>query len=184
MEADTMTMIRLCTAATIAGSIGWSVAVLTAPSAAASALAEGYYSFTFDGSKKTTDGEPDPMRKTLVLAGIRSACPPGGCVATALEVAPVSQSIMAAPEPNTWVYRESDGQWNGSRPRDYACNGDKFSGSESQSFHVLPDGTLTGVDTQLQGPCGTAVVPFTAKRTSADVPATQSGQTPQDPNTV
>jgi hypothetical protein len=126
-----MTMIRLCTAATIAGSIGWSLAVLTAPSAAASALAEGYYSFTFDGSKKTTDGEPDPMAKKLVLAGIRSACPPAGCVATALEVAPVSQSMMAAPPPNTSVYRENSGEWDGSRPRDYDCNGDKFSGSET-----------------------------------------------------
>jgi hypothetical protein len=179
-----LTIIRVFAAAAIAGSFGCSVAVLTAPAASASALAEGYYSFTFDGSKKTTDGEPDPMRKTLVLAGIRSACPPAGCVATALEVAPVSQSIMAAPPPNTWVYRENSGQWDGSRPRDYDCNGDKFSGSETQSFHVMPDGTLAGFDTQFQGPCGTAIVPFTAKRTSGDVPATQSGQTPQDPNTV
>jgi hypothetical protein len=179
-----MTTIRVFAAATIAGSIGWSVAVLVAPPASASALAEGYYSFTFDGGKKTTDGEPDPMAKKLVLAGIRSACPPAGCVATALEVAPVSQSMMAAPPPNTWVYRENGDEWDGSRPRDYDCNGDKFSGNETQSFHVMPDGTLVGVDTQFQGPCGTAVVPFTSKRTSADVPVTQSGQTPQDPNTV
>jgi hypothetical protein len=179
-----MTSIRVLAAATIAGSVGSLVAVLSAPSASASALAEGTYNFTFDGSKKTTDGKPDPMRTTVVMAGIRSACPPAGCVATALEVGSASQSVIVLPPPNTWVYRENDGQWQGNRPRDYDCNGDKVSGSETQSFQVLPDGTLTGVDTQLQAPCPTVVVPFTARRRSGNLPVVQSGQTPQDPNTV
>jgi hypothetical protein len=179
-----VTITRVLAAATIVGSIGCAVAVLTAPAASASALAEGSYTFTFDGSKKTTDGKPDPMHTTITSAGIRSACPPAGCVATALEVQAISQSVIPAPQPNTWVYRENNGQWDGSRPRDYDCNGDKVSGTETQSFQVMPDGTLAGVDTQLQGPCPTVVVPFTAKRTSGNVPATQMGQTPQDPNTA
>jgi hypothetical protein len=179
-----MTIIRVLAAATIAGSVGSLVAVLTAPSASASALPEGTYNFTFDGSKKTTDGKPDPMRTTIVMAGIRSACPPAGCVATALEVGSASQSVIVLPPPNTWVYRENDGQWQGNRPQDYDCNGDKVSGSETQSFQVMPDGTLTGVDTQLQAPCPPVVVPFTAKRRSANLPVVQSGQSPQDPNTA
>jgi hypothetical protein len=160
------------------------VALLTAPSASASALAEGTYTFTFDGSKKTIDGVPDPMRTTIVMAGIRSACPPAGCVATALEVGSASQSVLVLAPPNTWVYRENGGQWQGNRPREYDCNGDKVSGSETQSFQVMPDGTLTGVDIQVQAACPTVVIPFAAKRTSANLPVVQSGETPQDPNTA
>jgi hypothetical protein len=40
------------------------------------------------------------------------------------------------------------------------------------------------VDTKLQAPCPTEVIPFTAKRTSPNLPATQMGQTPADPNTA
>jgi lambda family phage tail tape measure protein len=71
-----MTIIRVFAAATIAGSVGALVGVLTAPSASAAALAEGSYTFTFDGSNRTTDGKPDPMHMSVTFAGIRSACPP------------------------------------------------------------------------------------------------------------
>ena len=51
-----MTIIRVFAAATIAGSVGALVGVLTAPSASAAALAEGSYTFTFDGSQRTAAG--------------------------------------------------------------------------------------------------------------------------------
>jgi hypothetical protein len=179
-----MTIIRVLAAATIAGSVCTLVGVLAAPSASATTLAEGSYTFTFDGTKRTTGGKPDPMHTSMTYAGIRSACPPAGCVATALEVWAVSQSVIPGPLPNTWVYHENNGQWEGSRPRDFDCNGDKVGGTETQSFNVLPDGTLAGVDTKLQAPCPTEVIPFTAKRTSPNLPSTQMGQTPADPNTA
>ena len=178
-----MTIIRVLAAATIAGSVGSLIGVLTAPPASAAALQEGLYSFYYDGSKKTTDSKPDPMRTTMIQEGIRSACPPAGCVATALELRTWTQSVTVAPPPNTWVYRENDLQWAAQRSRDYDCNGDKVSGSETQSFQVIPDGTLSGVDTQVQAPCPTVVIPFTAKRTGnlADLPP---GQGYPDPNTA
>lgn len=179
-----MTSIRILAAATIANIVCALSGVLTAPPASAAALPEGSYMFTFDGSKRTTDGEPDPMHTSTTSAGIRSACLPSGCVATALEVWAVSQSVIPGPLPNTWVYREINGQWQGSRPRDFDCNGDKVSGTETQSFTVLPDGTLAGLDTKLQVPCPTEVIPFTAKRTSPKLPATQMGQEPADPATA
>jgi hypothetical protein len=178
-----MTIIRVLAAATIAGSVGCAVAVLAPPTASASALPEGDYQFLFDGSKRTSGGNPDPMRSTIVIVGIRSACPSAGCVATALELRTWTQSVTVAPPPNTWVYRENDVQWAAQRSRDYDCNGDKVSGSETQSFQVIPDGTLSGVDTQVQAPCPTVVIPFTAKRTGnlADLPP---GQGYPDPNTA
>jgi hypothetical protein len=181
-----MTIIRVLAAATIAGSVGSLIGVLTAPPASAAALQEGLYSFYYDGSKKTTDSKPDPMRTTMIQEGIRSACPPAGCVATGFEVGSASHSMMPNKPPNQWVYRENNGQWEGSRPRDYDCNGEKVSGSQTQSFQVMFDGTLSGMDTQRQDPCGTVVVPFTARLTSSKLPElnTDNRYPYQDPNTV
>ena len=182
-----MTIARILLAATVAASIvagGSAVALFTPATASAAALAEGTYRFDFEGSKQTSNGSPSPVQPYSWWVAIRSACPPAGCVATALELRTWSQSVTVAPPPNTWVYRENDLQWAAQRSRDYDCNGDKVSGSETQSFQVIPDGTLSGVDTQLQSPCPTVVIPFTAKRGSGNLPVVQSGQTPQDPNTA
>jgi hypothetical protein len=153
----------LLTAALVAG-VGSPVAVLTAGSASATALIDGVYRFDFDGSKQTQDGVPKPTTSYKQTVGIRSACLPSGCVATATDLE--TYRWLQAPYEGTFVYRETKNQWVMSRWYVYACNnGEMHQGGETQTLTVNPDGTLAGTDTKMNAPCGSPLVtPFTATR--------------------
>jgi hypothetical protein len=163
-----LTVTRVLQGAIIAAGVGLTVALLTSGSAAASALADGLYRFDFDGSKQTLDGNPNPTKPYTTMVAIRSACLPGGCVATATDLE-IGAHALQPPYEGTYVFRESSDQWGMSRYRMYMCNNGMTQGSETQSFQVRTGGTLVGVSTQLQAPCAPIVVPFTATRV-ADLP--------------
>ena len=160
-----MTISRVLLAAIVmAAGVGSPVALLTPGSASASALNEGVYQFNFDGSKQTEDGTPKPTGSYKQTVGIRSACPPAGCVATATDLE--TYRWLQAPYEGTFVYRETKDQWVMTRWYVYACNnGEMHQGGETQTFRVKPDGTLVGTDTKINAGCGSPLVlPFTATR--------------------
>lgn len=174
-----MIISRVLLAVTVVASMGSAVALLTPGSASASALSDGLYRFDFDGSKQTLDGKPYASQPYSTSVAIRSACPPAGCVATATDVEIGARSLQP-PYEGTFVFRESKGQWGMNRWRMYTCNNTITQGSETQTFQVKPDGTLLGIDTQLQLPCGPIVIPFTAMRVGDLPPDVEVA----DPNTV
>ncbi|MDT5093149.1 MAG: hypothetical protein QOH60_2512 [Mycobacterium sp.] len=176
-----MTISRVLLAATVVAGIGSPVALLTPGSASASALIEGVYRFDYDGSKQTQDGKPFPTNSYSATVGIRSACPPAGCVATATDL-----NTYGWPQPaeaSTFVYRETNDQWVMTRGFVYACNnGEMHEGGETQTFQVKPDGTFVGIGIKPRSPCpgGPLVMPFTATRVR-DLPPDAPVA---DPNTV
>ena len=70
--ANTMTIIRVLAAATIARQRRCPCRCADRADRPGPRRAEGSYRFTFDGSKRTTDGKPDPMHISMTSAGIRS----------------------------------------------------------------------------------------------------------------
>ena len=177
-----MIIARILLAATVAASIvagGSAVALLTGATASAAALTEGTYRFDFEGSKQTTNGTPSPVQPYSWWLAIRSACPPPGCVATATVLDANNHSVAQGPA-NTWVYRENNRVWEASRFQGFACAGQKTAGSATQSFQVTDAGTLIGVATDFQAPCGPVVTPFTAERVGELPP----GVDVADPNTA
>jgi hypothetical protein len=175
-----MTISRVLLAATVLAGVGSPVALLTPGFASASALTEGVYRFDFDGSKQTQDGKPNPTPSYSATVGIRSACPPAGCVATATDLK--TYRWAQPPYEGTFVYRETKDQWVMTRWYVYACNnGEMHQDGETQTFQVKPDGTFVGIDTKLQSPCGgPLVIPFTATRLGDLPPDAEVA----DPNTV
>jgi hypothetical protein len=176
----TMTMSRVLLAATVLAGVGSPVSLLTAGSASASALTDGVYQYDFDGSKLTQDGQPKPGPSYSQTVGIRSACPPSGCVATATDLK--TYKWLQPPYQGTFVYREDKDQWAMSRWYVYACNnGEMHQEAETQTFRVQPNGTLVGIDTKLNSACnGPVVIPFTATRVSDLPPDAEVA----DPNSV
>lgn len=175
-----MTMSRVLLAAIVVAGVGSPVALLTAGSASASALTDGVYQFEFDGSKQTQDGQPKPAPSYSQTVGIRSACPPAGCVATATDLK--TYRWLQPPYEGKFVYREIKDQWVMSRWYVYACNnGEMHQEGETQTFKVNSDGRFVGIDTKLNSACGgPVVIPFTATRVGDLPPDAEVG----DPNTV
>jgi hypothetical protein len=175
-----MTISRALLAVTLMAGVGPPVALLTAGSASASALNDGVYRFDFDGTKQTADGTPKPTTAYSQTVGIRSACPPTGCVATATDLE--TYRWLQAPYEGTFVYREAKDQWVMTRWYVYACNnGEMHQGGETQTFKVKPDGTFVGTATKINSPCGSPLtIPFTATRVGDLPPDAEVA----DPNTV
>ena len=174
-----MTISRFLLAAIVVAGVGPPVALLTSGSASATALTEGVYRFDFDGSKQTQDGKPKPVLSYSQTVGIRSACLPDGCVATATDLE--TYRWLQPPYQGVFVYRETKDQWVMNRWYVYACNnGEMHQEGETQTFRVKPDGTFVGIDTKLHAACdGAIVIPFSATRVG-DLPPDAEVADPND----
>jgi hypothetical protein len=163
-----MIIVRVLLSAVVAACLGLLANTLSPGSAAASPLTDGLYQFQFDGSKQTLDGKPSPTQSSSAQIAIRSACPPSGCVATAWDTY-IGPTWLQPPYEGKLVFREIKDQWVGTRWKMFTCNNTINQGSQTLAFQVMPDGTFTGVSTELQAPCAPIVTPFTARRIG-DIP--------------
>lgn len=172
-----MDISRVFSTAAVAVVAGTAVAVVHPAVAAATALADGVYRFEFAGIEKDISGYP--KEPSIQLLAVRSACPPAGCVATAVHLDPDNPTVLSTFS-DIYVYREVDGRWVMNPRRGYACNNAKTAGDYSETFTTDAQGQIAGTATESAPPCTPVSESFTAAR-QGDLPP---GIEVPDPNTA